>query len=429
MKHDSSIKASDGLKNVRYEIRGALARRAIELERQGYEIISLNIGNPGAYGFRTPEILRLALVQNLPQAEGYAYQKGIYPAREAILLQQQNRGVRGGSPDAIFIGNGTSELIDMTLRALLSDGDEVLVPAPDYPLWTAAVTLNGGRAVHYGCRPENKFHPDPAEIEALITPRTRALVVINPNNPTGAVYPRAVLEQMARIAEKHQLMILSDEIYDGITYDGVQFVPIASLVTDTLCATLSGLSKVYRAAGYRVGWVSFSGAVQRAGEFLAAMELLSSMRMCSNVPAQYTVHSALGGYQSIIDLTSPGGRLHESRRAVIEAVQRSKYLRLTPPAGAMYAFIEVRTDEVPDFNDQQFALELLEEKHVLVTPGSVFNVPYRNHFRTTILPDAGTLSLVFERIEAQLDSWAARHSAAPAALSGPRVVDAAGRFK
>jgi alanine-synthesizing transaminase len=429
MNRDASFRPSDGLKNVRYEIRGALARRSLELERQGYEIISLNIGNPGAYGFRTPEILRLALVQNLPQAEGYAYQKGIYPAREAILLQQQNRGVRGGTTETIFIGNGTSELIDLTLRGLLSDGDEVLVPAPDYPLWTAAVTLNGGRAVHYGCRPENKFYPDPDEIEALITPRTRALVVINPNNPTGAVYPREVLERMARVAEKHQLMILSDEIYDGITYDGVQFVPIASLVHDTLCATFSGLSKVYRAAGYRVGWVSFSGAVQRATDYLAAVELLSSMRMCSNVPAQHAVHAALGGYQSILDLTAPGGRLHESRKAVINAAARSKYLKLTAPSGALYAFLEVREDVLPDFHDQQFALELLEEKHVLITPGSVFNVPYRNHFRTTILPDAGTLSLVFERIEAQLESWSSRRPGADSQGAGSRVVDAASRFK
>jgi alanine-synthesizing transaminase len=434
MKTDASIKPSEGLKNVRYEIRGALARRAIELERQGYEIVSLNIGNPGAYGFRTPEILRLALVQNLPQAEGYCYQKGIYPAREAILLQQQNRGIRGGTTETIFIGNGTSELIDMTLRALLSDGDEVLVPAPDYPLWTAAVTLNGGRAVHYGCRPENKFFPDPDEIEAMITPRTRALVVINPNNPTGAVYPREILERMARIAEKHQLVVLSDEIYDGITYDGVNFVPIASLVNDTFCATFSGISKVYRAAGYRVGWVSFSGAVQRAGEYLAALELLSSMRMCSNVPAQYTVHAALGGYQSILDLINPGGRLYESRRAVIEAVARSKYLRLTAPMGALYAFIEVREDQLPGFVDQPFALELLEDKHVLVTPGSAFNVPYRNHFRTTILPDAATLTDVFGRIEVQLDSWQARHNgSSPQAGrsndSHGRVVEASGRFK
>ncbi|HWL61508.1 MAG TPA: aminotransferase class I/II-fold pyridoxal phosphate-dependent enzyme [Steroidobacteraceae bacterium] len=429
MKHESGIRPSETLKHVRYEIRGALARRAMELERQGYEIISLNIGNPGAYGFRTPEILRLALVQNLPQSEGYAYQKGVYPAREAILLQQQNRGVRGGSTETIFIGNGTSELIDQTLRALLSDGDEVLVPAPDYPLWTAAVTLNRGRAVHYPCRPENRFFPDPEEMESLITPRTRALVIINPNNPTGAVYPREVLERIARLAEKHQLVVFSDEIYDGITYDGVQFVPIASLVHDTLCATFSGLSKVYRAAGYRVGWVSFSGAVQRAGDYLAAVELLSSMRMCASVPAQHAVHAALGGYQSILDLTAPGGRLYESRRAVIDSVARSQYLRLTPPSGAMYSFIEVRPDVLPDFNDQQFALELLEEKHVLVTPGTAFNVPYRNHFRTTMLPDAATLQVVFQRIEAQLESWSVRHGPRSSGSGGPRVVDASARFK
>ena len=337
--------------------------------------------------------------------------------------------MKGVSTDTVFIGNGTSELIDMTLRALLNDGDEVLVPQPDYPLWTAAVTLNGGRAVHYPCRPENRFHPDPEEVERLITPRTRALVVINPNNPTGAVYPREVLEKLARIAERHQLVVLSDEIYDGITYGDVKYVPIATLVRDTVCATLSGLSKVYRAAGYRVGWVSFSGATQRAGDYLAAMELLSSMRMCSNVPAQWAVQSALGGYQSILDLTSPGGRLYESRRAVIEAIGRSRYLRVTPPDGALYCFVEVRAEELPNFNDQQFALELLEEKHVLVTPGTAFNVPYTNHFRTTILPDATTLTQVFGRIEAQLEAWSARHAAAPAPMAGSRVVEASGRFK
>jgi alanine-synthesizing transaminase len=431
MKNESRVRPSDSTRSVRYEIRGALARRALELERQGYEIISLNIGNPGAYGFRTPEILRLAMIENLPQAEGYCHQKGIYPAREAIVLQQQQRGVKGVSTDTVFIGNGTSELIDMTLRALLNDGDEVLVPAPDYPLWTAAVTLNRGRAVHYPCRPENQFNPDPQEVEALITPRTRALVIINPNNPTGAVYPREVLEKLAHIAEKHQLVIFSDEIYDGITYDGVKHVPIATLVRDTLCATLSGLSKVYRAAGYRVGWVSFAGTTQRAGEYLQALELLSSMRMCSNVPAQWAVQSALGGYQSIVDLASPGGRLYESRKAVVDAVAKSRFLRLTPPAGALYSFIEVRDDQVPLFDDQQFALELLEQKHVLVTPGVTFNVPYTNHFRTTILPDPATLTEVFGRIEAQLEAWSTRHEPqpAPVARGDRRVVDASGRFK
>ncbi|MDR2214375.1 MAG: aminotransferase class I/II-fold pyridoxal phosphate-dependent enzyme [Nevskiaceae bacterium] len=429
MTKEVRIPPSDSTKSVRYEIRGALARRALELERQGYEIISVNIGNPGAYGFRTPEALRLAMIENMPQAEGYSHQKGIYPAREALLSQQQARGARGASTDTIFIGNGSSELIDMTLRALLNDGDEVLVPAPDYPLWTAAVTLNGGRAVHYACRPENRFYPDPAEVESLITPRTRALVVIDPNNPTGAVYPREVQQQLVRIAEKHHLVIFSDEIYDGITYEGAQFTPIASLVSDTLCATLSGLSKVYRAAGYRVGWVSFSGATHGATDYLAAVELLASMRMCSNVPAQWAIQSALGGYQSIADLCSPGGRLYESRKAVIDAVSRSRFLKLTPPDGALYAFIGVK-DTAPNFDDRQFALELLEQQHVLITPGATFNVPYNDHFRTTLLPDAATLTRVFERIDAQLEAWTAHHqSASPVLPTDARIADARGRFR
>ncbi len=428
MKTESRIRPSDSTRNVRYEIRGSLARRALELERLGYEITSLNIGNPGAFGFRTPEILRLAMIENLPRSEGYVHQKGVFAAREAVVLQQQERGVKGVTTDEVFIGNGVSELIDLTLRALLNPGDEVLIPTPDYPLWTAAVTLNGGTPVHYPCRPENNFCPDPDEVANLITPRTRAIVIINPNNPTGAVYPRAVLERLARLAEKHQLIVFSDEIYDGITYDGVESVPMATLVHDTVCATMSGLSKIYRACGYRVGWVSFSGATHRAGEYLAALELLSSLRLCSNVPAQYAVQSALGGYQSIRDLTTPGGRLYESRKAIIEAVERSKYLRLARPDGALYAFVEVRADAVPHFNDSQFALELLEQRHVLITPGVSFNVPYRNHFRITNLPDAQTLSGVFAKIEAQLEDYLARPGAAAATAAAPRVVEANARF-
>ena len=425
MKSEPRIRPSDSTRNVRYEIRGGLARRALELERQGYEIVSLNIGNPAAYGFRTPEILRLAMIENMAQAEGYCHQKGIFPAREAVVLQQQGRGVKGVSSDQVFMGNGVSELIDLVLRALLNSGDEVLVPAPDYPLWSAAVTLNGGKAVHYPCRPENKFHPDPDEVAALITPRTRAIVIINPNNPTGAVYPRAVLEKLARLAEKHQLVVFSDEIYDGMTFDGAESIPMATLVHDTLCCTMSGLSKIYRACGYRVGWASFSGATGRASEYLSALELLSSLRLCSNVPGQWAVASALGGYQSIQDLINPGGRLYESRRAVIESVARSRYLKLTPPAGALYGFIQVRTDLIPHFNDQEFALELLEQKHVLIAPGASFNVPYRDHFRITILPDAATLTQVFGRIDAQLDMYAAR----PPLPAADRVVEASTRFK
>ena len=422
---EPTIRPSEGLKHVRYEIRGRLARRAHELERQGYEIISLNIGNPRAFGLRTPETMRLAMIENLPEAEGYCHQKGIFPAREAVVMQQQGRGVSGVTAEEVFIGNGVSELIDLTLRALLNDGDEVLVPSPDYPLWTAAVTLNRGRAVHYPCRPEHGFVPDPEELAQLISPRTRAIVIINPNNPTGAVYPRRVLEALARLAERHGLVVFSDEIYDQMTYDGAEFVPMATLVHDTLCATLSGLSKVYRACGYRVGWAVFSGRTHAAAEYLHALELLSSLRLCSNVMAQWAVQTALGGYQSIRELIAPGGRLHESRAAILAATGASGYLRLAPPGGAMYAFVGVDPQGLPQFDDQQFALDLLEQKHVLVAPGVSFNVPYRNHFRITNLPDAATLKEVFARIEELLASYAS----APRAPEQAAAKVISGRFK
>jgi len=417
------IRPSPGLANVRYEIRGRLARRAHEMERLGYDIVSLNIGNPGAFGFRTPETMRLAMIENLRLAEGYSHQKGIFPAREAVVMQQQERGVRGVTADDVFIGNGVSELIDLTLRALLAADEEVLVPSPDYPLWTAAVNLNRGRAVHYPCRPERGFVPNPDEIEALITKRTRAIVVINPNNPTGAVYPRAVLEAIAGIAEKYHLLVLADEIYDQMTYDGAEFVPMATLIQHTLCGTLSGLSKVYRACGYRVGWAVFSGDVEHSREYLSGLELLSSLRLCSNVPGQWAVQTALGGYQSIQELVSPGGRLYESRQAIVEAVGRSKFLHVSPPMGAMYAFVGVQTERLPDFDDQQFALDLLEHKHVLVAPGSSFNVPYRNHFRVTNLPEPPVLAEVFGLMEELLENYAAGDQ--PATRSNPalRVVE------
>jgi len=399
----STIRVSDGLASVRYEIRGRLARRALELERLGYDIVSLNIGNPGAFGFSTPETMRLAMIENLRAAEGYCHQKGIFPAREAIVMVQQERGVAAVTAEDVFIGSGVSELIDLSLRALLNPGDEVLVPSPDYPLWTASVTLNRGKAVHYSCTPERGFVPDPEEIERRLTPRTRAIVVINPNNPTGAVYPRAVLAAIARLAERHRLVVFSDEIYDQILYDGAEFVPMATLVHGTLCVTMSGLSKVYRACGYRVGWAVFSGEREGAAEYMNGLELLASLRLCSNVPAQWAVQTALGGHQSIRELTAPGGRLYESRRAIVDAVAKSRYLRVVAPRGAMYAFIEVRADVFAGFDDEAFALELLEQKHVLVAPGVSFNVPYRNHFRVTNLPDAAVLADVFTRIEALLD--------------------------
>ncbi len=286
----------------------------------------------------------------------------------------------GVSAEEVFIGNGVSELIDLTLRALLNPGDEILVPSPDYPLWTAAVTLNRGKAVHYECSPQRGFVPDPAQIERLITRRTRAIVVINPNNPTGAVYPRAVLEAIARLAEQHHLVVFSDEIYDQMIYDDTKFVPMATLVQHTLCATLSGLSKIYRACGYRVGWAVFSGDLEHAGDYLGALELLASLRLCSNVPAQWSVQTALGGHQSIRELTAPGGRLFESRREILEAVARSKYLELATPSGAMYAFIGVRPDVLPDFDDQAFAHGLARAEARADRSGRQFQRPVSQSF-------------------------------------------------
>jgi alanine-synthesizing transaminase len=407
-----TLRASEHLHEVRYEIRGALARRAEALEREGHEIVKLNIGNPGAFGFRMPESMRVAIVQNLHQADPYSHQKGIFPAREAVVMQQQNRGVMDVTSDDVFIGNGVSELIMLALRALLNPGDEVLVPSPDYPLWTASVVIHGARAVHYPCRPERGFVPDPAEIERLITPRTRALVVINPNNPTGAVYPRQVLEQLADIAARRHLVLCSDEIYDEMLYDDAEFVPLAALARHGLCLTFAGLSKVWRACGLRVGWLVFSGERKHAHDYVQAVELLASLRLCSNVPGQYAVQTALGGHQSIFDLTRPGGRLHATREALLGAVRHSRWLSVVPPQGAMYAFLRVHTDRLPgggaDFDDQRFALDLLERKHVLVAPGSSFNVPYRDHFRVTLLPAADQMTDVLGRIESLLDEYAAR---------------------
>jgi len=399
------ISGSHRLAEVRYEIRGRLARRALELEKMGYEIIALNIGNPGLFGYRTPETMRLAMIENLGASEPYSHQKGIFPAREAVVMQQQSRGVLDVTAEEVFIGNGVSELIDLTLRALLNPGDEVLLPSPDYPLWTAATVLNDGCAVHYPCRPERDWIPDPDEIESLITDKTRALVLINPNNPTGAVYPRPVLEAIAAIAERHHLVLFSDEIYDQMTYEGAEFVPMATLVEDTLCATFSGLSKTYRACGYRVGWVVFSGNRENTGAYMEALELLAALRLCSNVPGQWAVQTALGGFQSVGELVGEGGRLFRSRQAVLDAVAASEFLELTAPMGAMYAFPRVKTDQLPDFDDYQFALDLLEHKHVLVAPGISFNVPYRDHYRITTLPERTVLKDAMDRIEELLHSY------------------------
>jgi alanine-synthesizing transaminase len=396
---DHPIHTSEVLKDVRYEIRGQLANRALELEKRGYEIISLNIGNPGLFGFRTPETMRLAMIENLGQAEPYCHQKGIFPAREAVVMQQQNRGITGVSADEVFIGNGVSELIDLSLRALLNPGDEVLVPSPDYPLWSAAVALNGGTPRHYECRRKNAFVPDIEDMSRLINERTRAIVVINPNNPSGAVYDRQTLQGIAELAERHQLVVLADEIYDQMVYDDAEFIPMATVIENSVCLTYSGLSKIYRACGYRVGWCVFSGELDKAQDYVHGMELLAALRLCSNVPGQWAVQTALGGFQSIEELVRPGGRLYQSRQAIIDRAAQSEFLSVQRPMGAMYAFIRLDPRFKGSLDDQVFALELLEKYHVLVAPGSSFNTPYTDHFRVTTLPDTETINTVFDRID------------------------------
>jgi alanine-synthesizing transaminase len=400
----SVVETNHILEGVRYEIRGELAARAVELEHQGYEIISLNIGNPGLFGYRTPETMRLAMIENLGQSEAYCHQKGIFPAREAVVMQQQGRGVMDVSADDVLMGNGVSECIDLALRAMLNSGDEVLLPSPDYPLWSASVSLNHGTAVYYNCLPENNFQPDPDEIRALITPRTRGIVMINPNNPTGAVYSRALLEEIVGIAELNRLVVFSDEIYDQMLFGEVEHIPMSTLVHDTLCVTFNGLSKIYRACGYRVGWMVFSGDRAHAREYMHAVELLASLRLCANVPGQWAVQTALGGYQSIAELTKVGGRLYQSRQAIIDGVANSRFMSLCEPDGAMYAFPAVDTSLFENFDDQRFAMELLEKKHVLIAPGSSFNVPYQNHFRLTTLPTGRKMEVVFVRMEEVLES-------------------------
>lgn len=390
--------------NEYYEQRQDLAATARDLQKAGYELIDLNVGNPGAFGFRVPEAMRLALIENLHHSDGYCEPAGIYPAREAVAVQQQERGVPQVTADSVMIGTGVSELIDLTLRALIDHGDEILIPRPDYPLWTTAVEINGGTAVHYDCTKANGYMPDPEQLEALITPQTRGLVLINPNNPTGAVYPESLLRSIVDIAERHGLILFSDEIYDGIVYGGAEFTPLAPLVNDTLCLTFGGVSKVYRAAGYRVGWLVWSGDVAPHERYIKTIGMLASLRLCSNVPAQWTVQSALGGTQSIGTLTAPGGRLWESREAVIEATSKSAHLMLEPPSGAIYAFIEV-AEEFGPFNDLTFARHTLETEHILITPGSAFSLQDSRSFRITFLPLAQTMETVLQRLETSLASY------------------------
>ena len=389
------------LEQVRYDIRGPLSRRAHELEAQGRTILHLNIGNPALFGFRVPQHLRDAIAAALPNSEAYCHQQGLIEAREAIAAQHRRRGA-DATAQRVFIGNGVSELIDLSLRALLDAGDEVLIPAPDYPLWTAATRLNGGQPVHYACPPERHHLPDPDEVAALVTPRTKALVIVNPNNPTGAVYPRETLVALVAIAERHGLVLLGDEIYDGVLYDDARFEPLAPLAGDVPCISYGGLSKVHLACGYRIGWLSVSGAGQRIRALLDAFDLLAALRLCSNVPAQWAIKPALEGADEIGALTRPGGRLHAARATVRECVERSGFLHMVTPRAALYAFPSVDPERLPDFDDEAFALDLLEHENILLVPGSSFNIVTRNHFRITLLPQPEVLGEAFEAIDRTL---------------------------
>ncbi len=407
----NTLATRERLREVRYEIRGDLARRASELESHGHTLIKLNIGNPGAFGFRAPEHLQRAIADHIHGTDPYTHQQGLPQAREALAAHYRARGTPHVSAERIFIGNGVSELIDIALRALLNLGDEVLLPSPDYPLWSAATILNDGIPRYYSCRAENGFLPDPEEIERMIGPKTRALVIINPNNPTGASYPKPLLERLVALAAKYRLLLMVDEIYDGILYDGNIFQPLAPLAGDVPCLTFSGLSKVHRACGWRVGWAVLSGDPLRTGDYHHALDLLGALRLCANVPGQFAIEAALTGDDTVSALTALGGRLHASRAAVLDAVAKSAFLSVVAPQGALYAFPKIDTARLPEFDDYRFALDLLETEHVLIVPGSSFNVPYRDHFRVTLLPQAEEISEVFRRIERSLSQYADRGGA------------------
>lgn len=403
---EPAIHPSLHLAQVRYEIRGALTRHARSLEAAGHAVLKLNIGNPGRFGFRAPAHLTAAITAHLADSDAYGHEQGLESAREAILVQQRGRGADVAAIERIFIGNGVSELIDLALRALLNASDEVLLPAPDYPLWSAATILNAGTPRYYTCPASRAHLPDPDEIEALCNPRTRAIVLINPNNPTGACYPRALLERIVAISERHGLLLLSDEIYDDIRYDGAPFTPLASLTGDLPCMTFAGLSKVHRACGFRIGWATLSGSGERVGAYRDALQLLAALRLCANVPAQWAIEPALSGPDTITALTVPGGRLYESRRTALESVARSRFLECVPPEGALYAFPSVNAEAFPAFDDNAFAMRLLDEEHALVVPGSSFNLPSSRHFRITLLPEAREIADVFARIERVLERMA-----------------------
>ncbi|MBK8508274.1 MAG: pyridoxal phosphate-dependent aminotransferase [Candidatus Competibacteraceae bacterium] len=398
------------LANVCYDIRGPVLAHAKQMEDEGHRITKLNIGNPAPFGFLAPEELVQDVIHNLPDASGYCDSKGLFAARKAVMHYTQQKAIRGVQVEDIYIGNGVSELIVMALQALLNNGDEVLIPAPDYPLWTAAVSLSGGTPRHYLCDEQAGWLPDLNDIRAKITPTTRAIVIINPNNPTGALYPIELLQDILEIARQHQLIVYADEIYDKVLYDGAQHTSIASLAEDVLCLTFNGLSKNYRACGYRAGWVVVSGEKNHAQDYIEGLTILASMRLCANVPAQHAIQTALGGYQSIEDLILPTGRLGKQRDLAFQLLTNIPGVSCVKPKAALYLFPRLDLKRYPIVDDQQFVLDLLIEEKVLLVQGSGFNWPRPDHLRVVFLPHEDDLADAIGRLAHFLDRYSKRYS-------------------
>lgn len=400
-----AVERSNKLDGVCYDIRGPVAREAKRMEEEGHRILKLNIGNPAPFGFEAPDEILKHVIHNLPTAQGYSDSQGIYPARVAVAQYYQQRGILGADADDVYIGNGVSELILMSLQALLNNGDEVLVPMPDYPLWTAAVNLAGGKAVHYLCDEQQDWLPALDDIKAKISKKTRALVLINPNNPTGAVYDAAFLRQLLQIAREHKLVVLSDEIYDKVLYDGTKHVSTAALADDLVMLTFGGLSKNYRIAGFRIGWLFISGAKQAARQYIEGLNILASMRLCANVPCQHAVQTALGGYQSINELVVPGGRLYDQMDLAHKLVTEIDGVSCMRPKGAMYLFPKIDLKKYRIQDDELFVLDFLRQHKVLLVHGRAFNWPEPDHFRIVTLPHKEQLTQAISRLGQFLQSY------------------------
>ncbi len=394
-----AIIKSSKLNNVCYEIRGQIAAEARRLEDEGHKILKLNIGNPAPFGFEAPDDILKDVIYNLPNSQGYSESQGIYSARVAVMQYFQQQGIKDVGVDDIFIGNGVSELIVMAMQGLLNDGDEVLIPAPDYPLWTAAVSLSGGNPVHYICDDENLWYPDLEDMARKITDKTKAIVLINPNNPTGAVYPEEILQGIIELARKHSLIIFSDEIYDKILYDQAKHIPTASLAQDVFIITMGGLSKNYRIAGFRAGWMVLSGPKIHAEDYLEGLTILSSMRMCSNVPSQHAIQTALGGYQSINELISGDGRLLKQRNVATKMINEIDGLSCHPAMGALYLFVKVDIEKFNITNDEKMILDLLKQEKILLVHGSAFNIEAQNYFRLVFLPHVDELIPALDKVK------------------------------